>query len=74
MPKILSVTIPEAAAMMGISETKTTQLIDEGHLKSYHEGRAHRVLVKSIKDRIRKLRKIEKARRAEAAERRSRGK
>lgn len=51
----ISVSVPTAAAMVGLSERRLRDLCNEGKVDSRYEGRKRLVLVDSLRDYIRSL-------------------
>jgi excisionase family DNA binding protein len=51
----LSVSPRHACMLLGIGNTRLYELIGAGELESYHEGRARRITMRSIRERITRL-------------------
>jgi excisionase family DNA binding protein len=51
----LSVSPRQACLLLNVGNTRLYQLIREGELSTYHEGRARRITVESIRARVSRL-------------------
>jgi excisionase family DNA binding protein len=51
----LAVSPRQACALLGIGNTRLYQLIGAGELVSYNEGRARRIVMSSIRERVARL-------------------
>jgi excisionase family DNA binding protein len=51
----LSVSPRQACLLLGVGTTRLYQIIRDGELSTYHEGRARRITMRSIRERIARL-------------------
>lgn len=51
----LAVSPRQACVLLGVGNTRLYQLIDAGELETYHEGRARRITMRSIRERVTRL-------------------
>jgi excisionase family DNA binding protein len=51
----LSVSPRQACVLLGVGNTRLYQLIRDGELSTYHEGRARRITMESIRARVSRL-------------------
>jgi excisionase family DNA binding protein len=51
----LSVSPRQARLLLGVGNTRLYQLIRDGELSTYHEGRARRITLESIRARVSRL-------------------
>jgi excisionase family DNA binding protein len=51
----LSVSPRQACLLLGVGNTRLYQLIRDGELSTYHEGRARRITLESIRARVSRL-------------------
>jgi excisionase family DNA binding protein len=51
----LSVSPRRACLLLGVGNTRLYQLIRDGELSTYHEGRARRITMESIRARVSRL-------------------
>jgi excisionase family DNA binding protein len=51
----LSVSPRQACLLLGVGNTRLYQLIRDGELSTYHEGRARRITMESIRARVSRL-------------------
>jgi excisionase family DNA binding protein len=61
-PKLLAVLLShlrfsprQACLLLGVGNTRLYQLIGAGELEAYHEGRARRITMRSIRERVARL-------------------
>jgi excisionase family DNA binding protein len=51
----LAVSPRQACLLLGVGNTRLYQLIGAGELEAYHEGRARRITMRSIRERVARL-------------------
>jgi excisionase family DNA binding protein len=51
----LAVSPRQACLLLGVGNTRLYELIGAGELEAYHEGRARRITVRSIRERVARL-------------------